>query len=304
MCGSDLGDWLSNESRREVGGTGGRPAWPRRARAWRHPPRRQRKARKQTDRRRSRGKGRWKPAGSRSVPDSAIFGPSLVGPPAGRALQAPSGISMESHAGSGAPVVTIAEEEEEKREEPDEMRRIWRRTAGGQAPRGPVGQPLSDSGTRIRGPPVDSLLFCYLDFCIPRKHLTPRVDESTSHPWRRHDTTRAARLLLDRSRVQLQCSCALFLLRRHDGPPSRARDARWSLAAGHPRAPPTGHLPFSSRGGCQCAIGGPYLAGHDGRQGLFRPSPRASVSVAATPAPSSSAHPTQTFSTSTAGHVM
>lgn len=93
MCGSDLGDWLSNESRREVGGTGGRPAWPRRARAWRHPPRRQRKARKQTDRRRSRGKGRWKPAGSRSVPDSAISGPSLVGPPG---LQGPSRASVAS----------------------------------------------------------------------------------------------------------------------------------------------------------------------------------------------------------------
>lgn len=91
--------------------------------------------------------------------DRPLSGPQGSRAPAGRALQAPSGISMESHAGSGAPVVTIAEEEEEKREEPDEMRRIWRRTAGGQAPRGPVGQPLSDSGTRTRGPPVDSVLF-------------------------------------------------------------------------------------------------------------------------------------------------
>lgn len=69
-------------------------------------------------------------------PDSAISGRRpLSGPGApGRALQAPSGISMESHAGSGAPVVTIAEEEEEKREEPDGMRRMWRRTTAAGTP--------------------------------------------------------------------------------------------------------------------------------------------------------------------------
>ena len=202
------------------------------------------KAREQTDRRRSRGE--WKPAGSTSVPDSAISGLSLVK----ARLQAPSGISMESHAGSGAPVDSIAEEEKEKRRSPARcgggprcrvLSGRW--TAQVRKPCGRANQPLSDSGTRTRGPPVLSLLFLRGLISAEGWHpaQTPRVDESTYESWIRYNT-------LDRSRVQLQYSCTLFLLRRHD-----AGGSGWSLAVGNPRAPPPGHLPFSSRGGCHRA---------------------------------------------------